>query len=75
MKNTYTYKGFTINRTETTTQRPQSKIARLFEIEGLKPVGQLPFIVTLQEAKDYINKQSEEIVELTEEELHSEIYY
>ena len=74
MKNTYTYKGFTINRTEITTQRPQSKIARLFEIEGLKPVGKLPFITTLQEAKDYINKQSE-LVELTDEEVHSEIRY
>ena len=74
MTNTYYYKGFIINRTEITTQRPQSKIARLFEIEGLKPVGKLPFIVTLQEAKDYINKQSE-LVELTDEEVHSEICY
>ena len=74
MKNTYTYKGFTINRTEITTQRPQGKITRLFEIEGLKPVGKLPFITTLQEAKDYINKQSE-LVELTDEEVHSEVWY
>ena len=53
---TQTYKGFTIRKTEATTQRPQSKIAKLYEIEGLKSAGSLPFITSIREAREFINK-------------------
>jgi len=86
--NTYTYKGFTIIRTEITTivkvQRPYAeagrtypKPARLFEIEGLKSAETRPFITSYIDAKNFINESLETSVieNLSDEEVHSEISY
>ena len=60
---TQTYKGFTIRQTETTCNiiktvfgEPYGTTAKIYEIEGLKSAGTLPFITSIREAKEFINK-------------------
>ena len=83
---TQTYKGFTIRKTETTCDivklafgNAYDTTANVYEIEGLKSAGTLPFITSIREAKEFINKSlSPEVSEfehLTDEEVHSEISY
>ena len=83
---TQTYKGFTIRQTETTCNiikmvfgEPYGTTANIYEIEGLKSAGTRPFITSIREAKEFINKSlSPEVSEfehLTDEEVHSEISY
>ena len=83
---TLTYKGFTIRQTETTCNiikmvfgEPYGAIAKIYEIEGLKSAGSLPFITSIREAKEFINKslspEASEIENLSDEEVHSEIFY
>ena len=68
MKSYYTYKGYKIFRTETTTtvkrrcppgakNRYYYSVERVFEIEGLHRAGCLPIITSLKDAKAYINEQ------------------
>ena len=86
LKNTYTYKGFTIKRTETTCYtfkfafgKPCCYTAKTYEIEGLKSAGTRPFITSIREAKEFINKSlspGDSLIEnLSDEEVHSEIRY
>ena len=83
---TYTYKGFTIRKTEAVCYtfkfafgKPCCYTAKTYEIEGLKSAGTRPFITSIREAKEFINKSlSPEVSEfdhLTDEEVHSEISY
>lgn len=60
---THIYKGFTIRETETTTNtikmvfgKAYETTANIYEIEGLKSAGTLPFITSICEAKAFINK-------------------
>lgn len=65
-KDEYHYKGYTIRRTKTTTNIKKrmpcesngyyDATVRCFEIDGLKPVGMRPFIVSIIDAKRYINE-------------------
>ena len=87
MKNeTRTYKGFTIRKTETRTNvikmvfgRLSNTYQHLYDIEGLKSAGTLPFITSIREAKEFINKslspEASMVENLSDEEVHSEISY
>jgi len=83
---THIYKGFTIRKTETTTNtikmvfgNAYDTTANIYEIEGLKSAGTLPFITSICEAKAFINKtlspEASMIENLSDEEVHSEIWY
>ena len=83
---THTYKGFTIRKTETTTNtikmvfgNAYDTTANIYEIEGLKSAGTLPFITSIREAKEFIDKsvssEASMIENLSDEEVHSEISY
>ena len=55
---TQTYKGFTIRQTETTCNIIKTVFgkllcttAKIYEIEGLKSAGTLPFITSIREAR------------------------
>ena len=83
---TYTYKGFTFRKTEARCYifkfafgKPYCTTAKMYEIEGLKPAGTRPFITSIREAKEFINKslppEVSEFEHLTDEEVHSEISY
>ena len=83
---TQTYKGFTIRQTEATCYiikmvfgEPYGTTAKIYEIVGLKSAGSLPFITSIREAKEFINKslspEASEIEHLSDEEVHSEISY
>ncbi len=65
--NEWYYKGFTIQKMETTTTvlrvvpgsipvKYYESIEHVFDIEGLKPYGQRPFITSVRQAKSYINE-------------------
>jgi hypothetical protein len=62
-ENTYSHKGYTIIKTESTTvsvmnwNRLRSVIQHVYKIENMKNEGTLPFITSLAEAKQYIDKQ------------------
>ena len=83
---TQTYKGFTIKRTEITCNiikmvfsKSYCTTAKIYEIEGLKSAGSLPFITSIREAKEFINKslspEASTVENLSDEEVHSEISY
>jgi len=62
-ENTYSHKGYTIIKTESTTDvsvmnwsRLRSVIRHVYRIECLKHEGTLPFITSLAEAKQFIDK-------------------
>lgn len=79
---TQTYKEFTIRQTENTCNiikmvfgKPYGTITKIYEIEGLKSAGSLPFITSIREAKKFINNsispEVSVIENLTDEEIHS----
>ena len=83
---TQTYKGFTIRKTEATCDivklafgNAYDTTANVYEIEGLKSAGTLPFITSIREVKEFINKslssEASMIENLSDEEVHSEISY
>lgn len=67
MAKSYKYKGYIIKKSNTTTtvyrnlpgssNRYYQAIVHLYGIDGLKPAGRTPFIVSLQDAKKYINER------------------
>ena len=83
---TQTYKGFTIRKTEATCNtikmvfgNAHDTTANIYEIEGLKSAGTLPFITSIREAKEFINNsispEASMVENLSDEEVHSEISY
>ena len=63
-ENIYSHKGYTVIKTESLTDvsvmnwnRLRSVIRHVYRIEDMKHEGTLPFITSLAEAKQYIDKQ------------------